>query len=225
VNPLNLSIRSLLIIVALFAAGMAAVVAQNELAASAAISLYWLLFLLAIAGSLVGRGVTRAFCVGFAVFSFGYSQMAFESEAPQSNTGQLMALRWSRIAYYPSVNNSAEHSRFITSHLIDLLESRIQPRLEVGSQVTAQYNGGTYFTGKIKDFASPDYVIAWDDGTAPSLVPFAGIRGYTAHLRTSSHAVLGMLLAVLGGWATVLLFARTSDQSSARGMGATSPNH
>jgi hypothetical protein len=89
--------------------------------------------------------------------------------------------------------------------------------LAQGGQVYAQFNGGAYYMGKVQSFDGANYVIAWDDGTAPSPVPPAGIRGCVQYVRTSAHSVIGLLLALIGGLVTRALYVSSVGAPGAIG--------
>lgn len=214
----SLSIRSLLLLIAILAVGLALIASQSRLGADAALTLFWTGVLLSLSGAIVGRAGVRAFGVGAAVFGLGYWALAFETEEVQtSGTVRLRALRlWQFGGVAPSRPEPAA-GRFLTADLIDWIEDSVRPRVAVGGPVDAQYKNGSYYTGKVLSFDGTSYIIAWDDGTQPSAVPPAGIRGLVAHVRTSAHAVFGLAFALFGGLATVGLFHRSSgDRRAAR---------
>ena len=203
----RLSLRAILAVIAVLAVGMAAVVSQSRLASSLTFTAFWVANLLAVAGAMVVRSRIRAFCVGSAVFGLGYWAIAFETaDADVTNFSRWFSIRGRMTNLWRGNDSLKESDRFITSELVDLMESSVRPALAPGGQVYAQFNGGLYYTGKVQSFDGTHYVIAWDDGTTPSPVPPAGIRGCIQYVRTSAHSVMGLLLTLIGGLLTRALF-------------------
>jgi hypothetical protein len=222
----RVSLRAVLVAIAILAAGLAAVVSQSRTAASLAFTVFWVANLIAVAGAIVTRSRLRAFCVGFAVFGLGYWLIAFEIDSADVTNGNPWVWFRGRILYRRIGDDAhRESDRFITSQLVDLIESSVRPSLAPGAQVNAQFNGGAYYTGKVGSFDGTNYVIVWDDGTAPSPVPPAGIRGWTQHVRTSAHSMIGLLFALIGGVATRASFDRSVGSPVRRSLPQAEAEH
>lgn len=163
------------------------------------------LFLLATAGAIISRGGQQRFWIGFAVFGWAYWFLGFDLT--------LNTSRQSYQAYWGYPNNSTltTQPRLFTSDLLDFGETLQVPRRQVGDKVIAQWRGGGYYPGTIKELQDGQYLVAWDDGSAPSPTPLSGIQGYYAHSRVAGHAVLGSLLALCGGLLAAWLFEPRED--------------
>jgi hypothetical protein len=179
---------------------------------------FWLAVWLALAGAIVARGTVRVFCIGSFVFAFGYWLVGFEHTSEQPSPPITVVRRW-LVLSQPSTAVVAQSrgDRLLTSVFLDWLEPSLRPVLKRGSKVIAQYNGGGYYAGAIQSFDGAHYTVVWDDGTAPSPVPPAGVQKHFVYLRTSAHSVLGLVLALAGGFATRWLFARRDAADGGRG--------
>lgn len=86
-SKFQFSLRSLLGLVALVAAGCAALLYPSDLWASLAIYGVLVALAAAILGSIVRRGSAQSFWLGFALFGCGYMWLTYEGEANVSPPG------------------------------------------------------------------------------------------------------------------------------------------
>jgi hypothetical protein len=76
----------------------------------------------------------------------------------------------------------------------------------VGDKVLAVWRGGGSYPGTIRQIDGNQYLIAWDDGSAPQLTPLSSIQPLQLHSRVAGHSVLGALAALIGGMLVAALF-------------------
>ena len=76
----------------------------------------------------------------------------------------------------------------------------------------AQWNSGNYYSATIQSYDGTDYMVAWDDGSTPSPVTPAAIKGYTPYARLSGHSLFGSLAGLLGGMVSALLFGAQREK-------------
>ena len=62
-----------------------------------------------------------------------------------------------------------------------------------------QWRGGSYYSGTITEVKDGQYLIVWDEGSAPQWTPPSGILPLSPSLRVATHATIGGLFALLGG--------------------------
>ncbi len=77
----------------------------------------------------------------------------------------------------------------------------------------AQWNSGNYYAGNIQSYDGAVYMVAWDDGSTPTAVAPAGIKGYTPYARLSGHSLFGSLAGLLGGMLAALMFGARQENS------------
>jgi hypothetical protein len=199
------SLSSFLIVVTLFGCGLAAMVSQSRLATSVAFTAFLVLLCVALAGAILG-GPNRAFWLGLAIFGWTYWFVEFDaggsSVRPAPTNFRILISQ--AMASQPSAPPAS--AGLLTSELMDLLEARITPNRSVGSKVIAQWRGGTYYSGTITEEKDGQYLIVWDDGSAPQWTPPSQIQPSSPNLRIAAHATLGGLFALLGGVLVALLF-------------------
>lgn len=200
------SLLHFLIVITLLAMGLGAFASGSRLAASGAYTLYIGLLCLALAGAFIVRGESRPFWIGFAIFGWIYFLLAFETgtESSQRSWGSILGLSRINMNYYGSEPPAGP--RLLTSEAIDFLEEHLVGSREAGSKVMAQWTSGNYYPATIKSYDGSMYTVAWDDGTTPSPVAPAGIKGYTPYARLSGHSLFGALAGLLGGMLVALLF-------------------
>lgn len=196
----HFSIASFFVAFTLLAFGLGAYGSQNHWLANCAYMLYIGLVCLAVAGAIITRSGQQRFWIGFAVFGGAYWFLGFD-----------LTLNTNRQSYQPywgysTTTTPVTQPRFFTSDLLDLGETLLTARKQVGDKVIAQWRGGGYYPGTILELQGTQYLIAWDDGSAPSPTSSVGIQGYYAHSRVAGHAVLGSLAALLGGLLAAWLF-------------------
>lgn len=170
------SFRALLFSVLVVAVGLTALLSGSDVVANTALTFHFCLLGLGIVGAIARRGNARLFWTGYSVFGCGYSIVVLAM-------GQTLltddALRW--------------------------VESLRTPRY-VGAKVQAQWMGGSYYPATIKSVDDGLYTVAWDDGSADSVVTAAQITLNPQQVHRVGHAVLAPFIAFLGGLAAVFFF-------------------
>lgn len=197
----HFSIASFFVAFTLLAFGLGAYGSQSEWLANCAYMVFVGLVCLATAGAIITRAGQQRFWIGFAVFGWAYWFLGFDLTLNTNRQGYQQY--WG----YSSYSTPATQPRLFTSDLLDFGESLLVPRRQVGDKVVAQWRGGGYYPGTITAVqADGQYLVAWDDGSAPSPAPVSGIQGYFAHSRLAGHAVLGSVAALFGGLLAAWLF-------------------
>jgi hypothetical protein len=209
-NRFRFSLGSFLAVVTLLAVGLSAMASQSRLAASAALTAYVVLICLALAGSVLPHSVNRPFWIGLAIFGWAYWFCEFD-------TGQTTATqsRVSITSFIPATGVVVQQPApgpvgMLTQDLIDFLETNVTPGRSVGSKVMGQWRGGSYYSGTITEVKDGQYLIVWDDGSAPQWTPPSGLLPHSPSLRVAAHATIGGLFALLGGVIVALLFGPKS---------------
>lgn len=197
----HFSLTSFLIAVTLLAGGLAALVSQSRIGASAAYSVYLALISLAVVGAIVTKEDRRAFWIGFALFGWCYWFVEYKP-APSAQTAYL--------GYYVGWYGGAQSTPppgMITTELLSLLEDSLSPNRRIGSQVMAQWRGGGYYPGTITQAdGGGNYLVAWTDGSAPQWTASNLLQPGTPQVRVTGHAIMGSLWALTGGVLATLLF-------------------
>lgn len=221
-NRFRFSLGTFLVVVTLLAVALAALVSQSRLAASAALTAYLVLLCVALAGAILPQAPNRAFWIGFAIFGWTYWLVEFDTT--QVNSGQSRA---TSIAIYSGliVNQSGAQPRvgLITQDLIDYLETHVTPGRSVGSKVMGQWRGGSYYSGTITQVQDGQYLIVWDDGSAPQWTPSSGILPHSPSMRVAAHATIGGLFALLGGVIVAILFGGSRKETATANRPSTLP--
>jgi hypothetical protein len=207
------SLLHFLIVITLLAVGLGALASGSRLAASGVYTLYLGLICLALAGAIIVRGETRPFWIGFAIFGWAYFFFAFDASSPSTQPRNWGSTWLSGISfsYYGSESPNASH--LITTEIIDFLEDQLTGSRQVGSKVMAQWSSGSYYAGTIQSYDGAVYMIAWDDGSTPTAVAPAGIKGYTPYSRLSGHSLFGALVGLLGGILAAVMFGNKQEKA------------
>jgi hypothetical protein len=207
-SQFRFSIATFLIVVTLVALGLAAMASQSHLATSLAFTAFLVLLGVASAGAFLSAPHQRAFWVGFAIFGWTYWFVEFDTGASRSAGAQPVVSFNSFFSgrLTTRVQPAGAPVRLITGNLMDWLESVMTANLSVGSKVTAQWRGGSYYTGTITAAQTGQYLIVWDDGSPQQWTPPNQILPNSPNLRLSAHATFGGLFALLGGVLVMLLF-------------------
>jgi hypothetical protein len=209
------SIATFLTVVTLLALGLAAMASQSRLATSAVFTVFLVLLGVATAGAVLATGPRRAFWVGFAVFGWIYWFVEFDV-GRGSNTGPqpiVTSISFLTRQLGPRPQ-PATGTGILTGDLMAWLESAISANLRVGSKVTAQWRGGSYYTGTITQAAGGQYLIVWDDGSPQQWTPPSQILPNSPNLRLAGHATFGGLFALLGGALVAVLFAERKPEAT-----------
>ncbi len=202
-NRFRFSLGSFLVVLTLLGCGLAAMTSQSRLATSLAYTAFLGLLGVALAGAILG-GSNRAFWLGLAVFGWMYWFVEFDTGGSQPPPAAMSI----RILSGFVVNQPVQEPPvgLLTSELMDLLESRITINRLVGSKVMGQWRGGSYYSGTITEIKDGQYLIVWDDGSAPQWTPPSQIAPTSPNLRIAAHSTLGSLFALLGGVLVAVIF-------------------
>jgi hypothetical protein len=100
------------------------------------------------------------------------------------------------------------HPRLITRHLLTFIAESMTPSRAVGTRVIAQWRGGAYYTGVITEANGEQYLIVWDDGSAPQWTPTTQILPSSPSMLVGGHSLCGGLFALLGGILAAVLLVR-----------------
>jgi hypothetical protein len=192
---MNYSLMRLLIAVLLVALSLAALQSDSAVVSGLVFTIVLGLLCLAIVGAASRRGRGRVFWLSFAVFGWGYLFAAFGIGSPQSP-----------LRFY-------NRPELVTSHLLDLY-ARLRTPYRVGSKVVAQWRGGGYYPGVIRQVKDGQYLVAWDDGDTPLFVSPYQIQGSTDNYQRTGHALFCPLVAWLGALLAVWMFAEREPASA-----------
>src|SRR5262245_28083647 len=161
------SIAGFFLVLTLVAFGLAATVSQSDLAGSAAFTVFLGLLCLATAGAILRVLPERAFWLGFALFGWTYWLCEFESELPTPQPSVLSGFVFARA----TSTSASSRPGLITHHFLQYLASNLAPSRAIGSKVMGQWRGGSYYSGTISEANVDQYLIIWDDGSAPQWTP------------------------------------------------------
>ena len=205
-NRFRFSTRSIFVVTTLVAFGLASIVSQLRLAASAVYTINFGLLCISVAGAFLGRANVRAFWLGFAVFAWSYWLIAFENTTPRRASGMT-------IFYSSWQNEMLPQPRLLTSELIEFFETHITTSRAVGAKVSAQWRNGGFYPGTITDIGSGQqsgqYLVQWDDGSAVQWTPNAQVLPDNGQIRVTSHAMFNSLVGLIGGVLSAVLFGGT----------------
>lgn len=178
------STRGVLIAVMVIAAALGALRANSEIVTGLAMALYAGLLCLAVVGGLVCRGDRRVFWVGFAVFGWAYAIMVFWADPIQGYSSNRITIR----------------SPLPTARLLEWFAG-LRSSYAVGSRVMAQWRGGGWYSSTIVEYDSESglYRVQWDDGSPAEWVNSQQIQYGTGAGIRGGHAILGPLIAAIGG--------------------------
>src|SRR5262245_13573420 len=166
------SIATFLTVVTLLALGLAAMASQSRLATSLAYTAFLVLLAVASAGALLATPPKRAFWVGFGIFAWTYWFVRADTPPARRAATQPIVTAISMFTGQLTTRpQSSAPSSLLTAELMDWLESVMTANLSVGSKVTAQWRGGSYYTGTIVQAQDGQYLIVWDDGSPPQGTP------------------------------------------------------
>jgi hypothetical protein len=213
-NRFRFSIGSLLIVLTLLGCGLAAMASQSLLATSVAYTAFVGLLCVAAAGSILSTTPQRAFWLGFAIFGWTYWFVEFDASGanPRPATPMVVGI----VGWGGPQQQPQPRAGLLTSELMVLLEERMTPNRQVGAKVIAQWRGGSYYSGTISLAQNGQYLIVWDDGSAPQWTMPSQIQPNSPNLRIAAHATLGGLFALIGGSLVAVLFGgRATDRKPA----------
>ncbi|MDX1947647.1 MAG: hypothetical protein SFU86_19775 [Pirellulaceae bacterium] len=206
------SIGAFLLVITLVALAMSAVVSQSRIGGTAATTVFLALICLAVAGAILRPLPARAFWLGFAIFGWAYWFAEFDAGGGQ---GGGTSIRW--LGPVPTASRSPV---LLTHDLVAWLEANLTPNRKIGARVMAQWRGGSYYSGTIQEVNGNDYLVKWDDGSAPQWTPSAQIATSSPAILPATHSLCGGLFALLGGILVATLFGYVETErlqnSSAR---------
>lgn len=207
------SIAGFFLVLTLVAFGLAASVSQSELAGSAAYTVFLGLLCLAAAGAILRPLPARAFWLGFALFGWTYWMCEFESALPSPQRGFMGSVL---TIYGSSSSPASNRPSLATRYLIQWMADSLTPSRSVGSKVMGQWRGGSYYSGTISQATGDQYLIIWDDGSAPQWTPTTQIMPNSPSVLVAGHSLCGGLFALVGGALAAILFgANSSDRKEA----------
>lgn len=198
------SIAGFFLVLTLVAFGLAATVSQSDLAGSAAFTVFLGLLCLATAGAILRALPERAFWLGFALFGWTYWFCEFDTDLPSPQPSVLSGFFFSG---RPS-NSPASRPGLVTRHFLQYLASNLAPSRTIGSKVMGQWRGGSYYSGTITEANGNQYLIVWDDGSAPQWTPTTQIFPNSPSILVAGHSLCGGLFALVGGVMAAVLFGR-----------------
>jgi hypothetical protein len=210
-NRFRFSIGSLLIVLTMLACGLAAITSQSLLATSLAYTAFLGLICLAAAASVLTTSPQRAFWLGFAIFGWTYWFVEFDATGSHPRPAIPNVMVFS--SWGGNQPTQQPRAGLLTSELITQLEERMTPNRQVGAKVIAQWRGGTYYSGTVSDAQNGQYLIVWDDGSAPQWTAPAQILPNSPNLRIAAHATLGGMFALIGGSLVAVLFGSPARDS------------
>jgi hypothetical protein len=202
------SITSFLVVTTLLAFGLSAYVAQTEWMGNLTYTLFLSLLCLAAAGAMFVRGSQQRFWIGFAVFGWCYWFVGFDASVTSNRAYQQFGMWGYSTMPQPS------GPRLITSDILDYTETHLVARRNVGDKVMAVWRGGGFYPGTIRLISGNQYLIAWDDGSAPQMTPPSSIQPLKLHSRVAGHSVLGGLAALIGGMVVAAWFEPKKEEAS-----------
>ena len=186
----SFSMRHLLVGVLLVALSLAALQSDSAAVAGLVFTISLALLSLAIVGVASRRGRARVFWLGFAVFGWVYVFTAFGLGGPQGS------LRW------------YNRPELLTSQLLDMYSRlRVPYKYKVGAKVVAEWRGGSYFPGTIRQVNAGQFLVAWDDGDTPLWVSSAQIQGNSDTYQKIGHALFCPVIGWIGGLFAMWMFA------------------
>jgi hypothetical protein len=204
------TIAGALLVTTLAAFGLAALVSQSVLAGSAAYTLFVGLIALATAGAIVRPMPARAFWLGMALFGWIYWHTEFETEVrPRGGRvggGGVMLY----LSAFTGATVSEPSPGLITREFLQVVVNSLSAQQTVGSRVMGQWRGGSYYQGTISEIKGDEYLIVWDDGSAPQWTPASGILPDSPAVLVAGHSLFGGLFALVGGVLSAVIFGRTS---------------
>lgn len=205
----RVSIAWLMGSVVVVAFGLAALAADTEIWCSATYTLALGLIGLGIAGAILGRGHSRAFWVGFAVFGGGYLVLAYD--VPESVTS------WIYRSPKPSVPGPMRPP-LVTNVLLEHLGRLAARRTAhaIGDEVEVQWGTpASYYPAQVTGLGNGQLKIRWqnyaagtDEWVTSNRIALAG----TDHFQSTGHALLAIVLGALGGLVCRMLFGRIRTQ-------------
>ncbi|HEY1066675.1 MAG TPA: hypothetical protein VGE52_11220 [Pirellulales bacterium] len=181
------SVRGLLIGFVVVAGSLAAMTISSPWIASSVYTLEIVLLATAVCGAALGEPRVRAFWSGW---------LAFGAVYVIATGGSVFLL--------PAGAAGNNRPRLLTEPLLEYLSQWHGPPM-LGALVQAQWNNGSYYAAKITQVQNGQYEVTWTDGSAPSWVTAAQIKGDLTSFTAQGHCVFGLLFAWAGG-----LFVRSA---------------
>jgi hypothetical protein len=201
------SITSFFVVVTLFSLGLAALVSQSRLLASAGYTVFLGLLCLSLAGAILRPLPDRAFWLGFALFGWSYWFVEFDEGGSYQSAATRQWSSLSGVLYLGASSGSApSRPSLITRELIGWIDASMSPNRSVGAKVQAQWRGGSYYPGTITQINGSDYLVQWDDGSAPQWTPTTQLASSSPSLLPAAHSLMGGLFALVGGVVVALVF-------------------
>ena len=200
---LRFSVTTVLIAVTLLGLAFGALESDSQLVGSLVFTLNLGLLCVAAVGALAALGNRRVFWLGFAVFGWVYSLIAFGWLA--SATRAYPAYVWLGSGYQQDGYRNA-NSTLVTNRLLDLYASLRTPR-SVGSRVMADWRGAGYWQATIREVKDGRYRVGWDDGSPEEWLGPNQIQASGRDVDRVGHSVFSPLIGLLGGILCWYMFA------------------
>lgn len=211
----RVSVAALMGFILLVALGAAGLTSESELWCSALYSLSLVALTFAAVVAIVRRGVDRAFWLGFALFGGSYNYLAYDHAADPFG--------WFGAQRYSVGVTSAPRPRIVTDLLLDFLQRHTTRSAgpSVGANVQVQWGSpSSYYPAQVTKIESAQIQILWqgyrkgmEEWVLPSRVKLSG----PVYFHATGHAVLTLIMALLGGLLCRAAVARKSGE-----LGATS---
>lgn len=190
----------------LLSIGLWAYVNQSDWAANITYTLFFACLCLATGAAAILRDDRRPFWLGVAIFGWAYWLIGFDVSLSTSRAQPVGFWAYSNIQ--PSTG-----PRLFTSDLLDLAEQHLTASRQVGAVVMAQWRNGGLYRGTITAVTDDNqFVVQWDDGSAPQTTPGSQVFPLKTHSRVAGHSVLGGLFALAGGITLACLFGDRKPQ-------------
>jgi hypothetical protein len=200
-NRLQFSLLALILAVFALAVFCAVLISDQEIVASAAVTLELGLLAFGIVGIACRRGGKRIFWVGFTVFGLAY----WTASSPA-------------LAIWAYGGFQAGSVTLLTEKFLQFLFSHIEFQPRVGMLVEAKWvaAGGGYYPARILEIGDDGQIrVEWVGDSTDQWTPANDVRAdWTLRLATG-HAVFCILVAFGGGFLARIFLAREKDQDAA----------
>ncbi len=206
---IRFSVSAVLVGVAVLALALGALESNSPAVHNLAFTVNLGLLGVAVVGAIVTGAGRRVFWLGFAVFAWSYSLVAFGSLFSSSVYNPSMW--WS---YSPQTVE--RRTDLITSDLLGWY-GFLRQRVEIGTTVSAPWRGGGYWPATINEMRQGEVFVAWQDGSPGEWVSATQVRPTGRHIDRVGHSLFSPLFGLLGGVVCWYCFAdRRTAQSNPR---------
>lgn len=200
-RSLRFSLKTFLGIVTLLALDFGTIAADSMLASSMAYVLFLALFCFASAAAFLSQTQDKPFWTGFAVFACVYWLTAIGPHG-------LILDRSGATGGYANGAASPASPAQLADDLLAIVEDKLAATHAVGAHAFVRWRGGGYYWGTILQSQGGQYLIRWDDGSAPTWQTSQDIAGASTQRRAAMHLTVATLWALFGGASMSWFFAR-----------------